>query len=113
MKLAKILALFALLAATFATGYIVRAAKRGTSAAPARRVLYYVDAMNPSYRSDKPGVATDGMALQPVYADVPTGTTGEAAPASRPPGAIRISPERQQLIGVKLRHRRTGRRIHA
>ena len=35
-----------------------------------RRVLYYVDAMHPWYKSDKPGLAPDcGMKLQPVYAD--------------------------------------------
>ena len=105
MKLVKALALLTLLAATFAGGYIVRASKRGTPAAPARHVLYYVDSMNPAYRSDKPGVALDGMALQAVYADEPTattGTSGDATRASVPPGAIKISPERQQLIGVKF-----------
>src|ERR1700682_5682463 len=103
MKLVKALALLTLLAATFAGGYIVRASKRGTPAAPARRVLYYVDSMNPAYRSDKPGVALDGMALQPVYADEGAATTGsDGTPSSLPPGAIKISPERQQLIGVKF-----------
>jgi RND family efflux transporter MFP subunit len=102
MKFVKILALLALLAATFAGGYIVRASKRGTPAAPARRVLYYVDTMNPAYKSDKPGIAPDGMALEPVYADGPTGTAGETARTSMPPGAIRIAPERQQLIGVRF-----------
>src|SRR5580765_2929299 len=77
MRLVKILALLTLLAATFASGYLVRASKQGTTATPARRVLYYVDTMNPAYRSDKPGVAPDGMALQPVYADeVPAQTGG-------------------------------------
>ena len=34
----------------------------------AKRVLYYVDPMHPSYRSDKPGIAPDcGMTLEPVY----------------------------------------------
>jgi Cu(I)/Ag(I) efflux system membrane fusion protein len=102
MKFVKILALLALLAATFAGGYLVRASKRNTPVAPARRVLFYVDGMNPAYRSDKPGVALDGMALQPVYADEPTGTTGEAKPVAVPSGTIKISPERQQLIGVKF-----------
>src|ERR1019366_9649300 len=99
MKLVKILALLTLLAAAFAGGYIVRASKRSTPAAPVRRVLYYVDTMNPAFRSDKPGAALDGMALQPVYADEGTTTTGGAA-THMPPGAIKISPERQQLIGV-------------
>jgi hypothetical protein len=103
MKLVKILALLTLLAATFAGGYIVRAAKQSTPAAPARRVLYYVDTMNPAFRSDKPGAALDGMALQPVYADEGTTPTGgDATRSAMPPGAIKISPERQQLIGVKF-----------
>ncbi len=35
---------------------------------PARKILYYVDAMHPWYKSDKPGVAPDcGMKLVPVY----------------------------------------------
>jgi RND family efflux transporter MFP subunit len=103
MKLVKALALLTLLAAVFAGGYIVRGSKGTTQAAPARRVLYYVDSMNPAYKSDKPGAAPDGMALQPVYADEPMAASGGDAPrSSMPPGAIKISPERQQLIGVKF-----------
>ena len=103
MKLVKLVGLLTLLAATFAGGYIVRASRRSAPAEPARRVLYYVDTMNPAYRSDKPGVALDGMALQPVYADDGTPAPGgEATRSSMPPGAIKISPERQQLIGVKF-----------
>lgn len=35
-----------------------------------RKILYYVDAMHPWYKSDKPGIAPDcGMKLQAVYAD--------------------------------------------
>src|ERR1035437_3445195 len=139
MRFLKTIALLALLAATFVGGYIARASRRGTPAAPERRVLYYVDTMNPAYKSDKPGMAPDGMALAPVYADeVATGASGHAghtilyyqdpqdpkyraekpglnpetgntlepvyaeATAAAAPGAIKISPERQQLIGVKF-----------
>jgi RND family efflux transporter MFP subunit len=36
------------------------------------KILYYVDPMHPSYKSDKPGIAPDcGMQLTPVYADDP------------------------------------------
>ena len=104
MKVFKLLALLALLAITFGTGYLVRASRHGAPATPARRVLYYVDSMNPAFRSDKPGLAPDGMALQPVYAeDAGASATlvGEAT-ASVPPGAFKISPERQQLIGVRF-----------
>jgi membrane fusion protein, copper/silver efflux system len=63
-----------------------------------KRVLYYVDPMHPAYRSDKPGIAPDcGMALVPVY-------EGEDQAASRPlpAGGVSISPERQQLIGIRV-----------
>jgi len=110
MKLVKTLALLTLLATTFAGGYIVRSSKRSTpaQAGAERRVLYYVDPMHPAYTSDKPGVAPDcGMTLEPVYEDGIEGHTGtsgsrDAAGIPHVPGAIRISPERQQLIGVKF-----------
>ena len=61
-----------------------------------RRVLYYVDPMHPSYHSDKPGVAPDcGMALVPVYEGENSSTQ-----ASLAAGAVRLSPQRQQLIGI-------------
>ena len=59
-----------------------------------RRILYYHDPMHPAYRSDKPGRAPDcGMALEPVYA---------AEAPKQAPDAIRITAERQQLIGLRL-----------
>ena len=58
-----------------------------------RKILYYQDAMNPSYHSDKPGLAPDGMQLVPVYASEPPA-------AALPPGGVKISPARQQLMGV-------------
>ena len=102
-----------------------------------RKILYYVDAMHPWYKSDKPGIAPDcGMKLEPVYADGTMGTAGEAPtrkilryrdpqdptytsdkPGLNPstgnelepvyadqapaPDAIRISAEKQQLIGMR------------
>lgn len=44
-----------------------------------RKILYYVDAMHPWYKSDKPGLAPDcGMKLEAVYAD---GAPAAANPA--------------------------------
>jgi len=60
------------------------------------KILYYVDPMNPSNKSDKPGKAPCGMDMVPVYED--TGSSTE----SMPPGTVRISPEKQQLIGVQF-----------
>lgn len=74
---------------------VVQAAAR--SVAPAkvqRRILYWVDPMHPAYKSDKPGIAPDcGMTLVPVYED------GGAADESHA-GQLKISTEKQQLIGV-------------
>jgi RND family efflux transporter MFP subunit len=103
-----------------------------------RKILYYVDAMHPWYKSDKPGIAPDcGMKLQAVYADGTMGASGVASarkidhyrdphdpkyasdkpglnPATGndlepvyadqqvpPPGAIQISADKQQLIGMR------------
>jgi len=68
-----------------------------TMDATGRKILYYQDPMHPWYKSDKPGIAPDcGMKLVPVYADE------QQASAARPlpPGAVQISPARQQLMGV-------------
>src|SRR5450759_3860025 len=53
----------------------------GTNAASGgpKKVLYWIDAMNPGHKSDKPGKAPDGMDLVPVYAEGET--TAAAAPA--------------------------------
>jgi len=59
-----------------------------------RKILYWQDPMNPAHRSDKPGKAPDGMDLVPVYAD-------EVQAAELPPGTVKITPEKQQLIGVQ------------
>ena len=66
-----------------------------------RRILYYVDPMHPSYKSDKPGIAPDcNMPLEPVYAD------GEAPPDVRPDAAnargIAVDAATQQTIGVRV-----------
>ena len=58
-----------------------------------RKLLYYRDPKNPDLKSDKPGLnPATGNDLEPVY---------ENDPASMPMGTIRVSPQKQQLIGVK------------
>ena len=53
--------------------------------------------MHPWYKSNKPGIAPDcGMKLVAVYAD----EQQTAAVGTLPPGAVQISPARQQLMGV-------------
>lgn len=57
-----------------------------------RRILYYRDPEDHSYTSDKPGLNPEtGNELEPVYEETP----------GRPPNAFQISPERQQMIGVR------------
>jgi RND family efflux transporter MFP subunit len=66
-----------------------------------RKVLYWVDPMHPWYKSDKPGIAPDcNMALEPVY----EGEAGkyEHKPEGLAPGAVQVTPEKQQLLGVEL-----------
>jgi RND family efflux transporter MFP subunit len=61
-----------------------------------RKVLYWYDPMHPAYKADKPGIAPDcGMELVPKYADEESGTSTTAA------GTVKISPDKQQLIGVR------------
>lgn len=59
-----------LIAAGFGGGIWYAHGSPARISAPAeRKILYWVDSMNPAYRSDKPGKAPDGMDLVPVYAD--------------------------------------------
>jgi len=75
---------------------ISKEAAQGQQAAE-RKVLYWVDPMHPTYKSDKPGKAPDcGMDLVPVYAE-----EASADKKNLPEGTIQISAEKQQLIGVQ------------
>ncbi|MGB7847340.1 MAG: efflux RND transporter periplasmic adaptor subunit [Candidatus Acidiferrum sp.] len=66
-----------------------------------RQILYYVDPMHPSYKSDKPGIAPDcGMQLEPVYADG-LGGSGSVGSSDLPSGVVNISLVQQQLIGIR------------
>jgi Cu(I)/Ag(I) efflux system membrane fusion protein len=71
---------------------------RPASPPPERKILYWVDPMHPTYKSDKPGTAPDcGMELVPVYeGDAPIGKSNVRGYAP-----VSVTPQRQQLIGVK------------
>ncbi len=89
-----------LLLSVFLSGFFLsRWLAPGNDQVSERRILYYVDPMNPAHTSDKPGLAPCGMNLEPVYAD--EDNAGSMA-SFLPPGSVRISPEKQQLIGVRL-----------
>jgi membrane fusion protein, copper/silver efflux system len=68
----------------------------GGPAAPAgaaRKVLYYRDPKDPNYKSQQPALNPEtGNELVPVYAD---------DISAMPVGTVQITPEKQQLIGVK------------
>src|SRR5579864_2237770 len=63
------------------------------TSASQRKVLYYRDPKDPNYKSQQPGLNPEtGNELQPVYAD---------DISAMPVGTVQITPEKQQLIGVK------------
>lgn len=111
MKAIRTIAFLFVIAAAFTGGYVYRAIKGGGAASAGksgRKVLYWVDPMHPAYKSDKPGVAPDcGMTLEPVYADAGPSVNSAAERAyaadisAMPVGTVQITPEKQQLIGVK------------
>ncbi|HUH64588.1 MAG TPA: efflux RND transporter periplasmic adaptor subunit [Terracidiphilus sp.] len=96
----KQLLLCVLFVAAFAGGYGYDRwyGKPSVAAAAGTRVpLYYVDPMHPWYKSDKPGIAPDcGMKLTPVYPG-----EEDQYKAELPAGAVQITREKQQLIGVE------------
>lgn len=65
--------------------------------ADGRRILHYVDPMNPAHTSPEPGLAPCGMEMEPVYAD-----EGQDAGALLEPGSVKITPAKQQIIGVRV-----------
>lgn len=67
----------------------------------ARRVVYYVDPMHPSYRSASPGIAPDcGMALVPVYADDLTRSLQNASLTNG--GVAYVDQSARQMYGIRL-----------
>ena len=59
-----------------------------------RRVLYWVDPMNPAIHVDGPGIAPCGMPYEPVYANGP--------PAAKLPGSVEVPTDLQQVAGVRV-----------
>jgi RND family efflux transporter MFP subunit len=92
------MAVLAALLAVFLLGtWLGGRAGRG-GAGESRKILYYVDPMNPAHTSTEPGLAPCGMKMEPVYAD----QVGEDPETPQAPGTVRVSPRKQQLIGVRL-----------
>jgi hypothetical protein len=96
----------AALGLVFAVGSRVgwQSATTGNRASTAQKVLYYSCPMHPAYHSDGPGDCPScGMRLEPVHADE-AGLPHEDGRTSvaRLSGAVKVSPERQQAIGVQV-----------
>lgn len=88
--------LFLCVAGGFAAGHFLG----GSHHESARKILYYVDPMHPSYRSSKPGTAPDcGMDLVAVYAD---GAASTVASMQTDQSGTRIDPAIQQLYGIRV-----------
>ena len=65
-----------------------------------RPILHYADPMNPANVSDTPGIAPCGMPMEAVYGDGET--AGPGAGGAMPPGTVNITPQKQQIIGVRI-----------
>jgi Cu(I)/Ag(I) efflux system membrane fusion protein len=105
MKPAKITAFAVMIAVAFMAGIWYRGMGDSGSAPvkAERKILRYLCPMHPQYTSDKPGDCPScGMRLVPVYADSDgsAALTAEGTSAAIP-GAVHVSPEKQQLIGVR------------
>jgi RND family efflux transporter MFP subunit len=81
-----------------ATWWVYRS---GAAHASAHAVTGYTCPMHPHYHSDQPGSCpVCGMRLKPVGVEgTPAGTGAAGMP---PAGAVQVSPEQQQAIGVRL-----------
>jgi len=102
-KIAVPIALVIVAILAFLAGSWYAGRSQGDVGAGERKVLYYVDPMNPALTSDKPGIAPCGMPLEPVYADEDPGARAAAKKlGSLPAGTVRIGSEKQQVIGVRL-----------
>jgi membrane fusion protein, copper/silver efflux system len=101
---AKIAGLIVIVVASFLAGTWYSSRTVGSKSVPAgRKILYWHDPMHPAYKSDKPGIAPDcGMQLEPVYAEGQDAKDAHPEGTTTLPGTVRIGPERQQLIGVKV-----------
>ena len=69
MRVLKAFFFLLLAAGVFGAGYFYRAKRGDAAESGGRRILYYVDPMNPAIVFDKPGIAPCGMPRKPVYAD--------------------------------------------
>ena len=63
-----------------------------------KKILYWTDPMLPGYKSEQPGKSPMGMDMVPVYEET---VGGVSVSASKGYASVLISPQKQQLIGVR------------
>ena len=113
MKALRIVLFFALIAIAFVGGFGYGRwyGPRDHAGASTHKPKGYHCPMHANYRSVKPGdCPICGMKLVPD--DDSAQPAGDVA-APMPMGAIRVSPEKQQLIGVKFGEVRSGAGVHS
>ena len=98
-----IFSLLILLVVAFVAGnrFNQRGAGQGTADTGERRILHYVDPMDPTHITKEPGIAPCGMPMEPVYADDDTTGGSAAAGMSTSLGLVRVNQQKQQIIGVQ------------
>src|SRR5580765_9002875 len=74
--------------------------RSGAAHASARAATVYSCPMHPDYRRDQPG--TCPICGMPLEENRTGAASGNAAAPALPPGAVQVTPERQQAIGVQL-----------
>jgi Cu(I)/Ag(I) efflux system membrane fusion protein len=93
------IAVIAVIAAAYGLGRYHPQSQTGTRLG---HVLYYVDPMHPSYKSERPGVAPDcGMQLVPVLAE-DVAKEPSSLPAQLPVGMVSIDGATRRLLGIRL-----------
>jgi hypothetical protein len=99
-KILIILLFLVLLFASFRGGtwYSQRWKDGSRNAGEEHLILHYVDPMNPANVSDKPGIAPCGMPMEPVYGE----PEGADVRGGVPPGTVKITAHKQQIIGVQV-----------
>ena len=83
------------------TGGTWWAHRSGAAHATVRSATAYTCPMHPEYRSEQPGnCPICGMPIEAVHAG--GATAGEVPDSTLSPGAVQVTPERQQAIGIRL-----------
>ena len=87
----------------FLAGYRLHRPSQRPGEAGGRTILYWADPMNPALHSSGPGTAPCGMPFEPVYeSGKQTAASGAAGTAPIPPGSVSVSPDVEQLAGVRV-----------